>query len=459
MSWSFAVPDWRERLSERRSLVPELPLWRDQADKAVAAFNRLRLADVPKNPAMETACGDWFRDIVAAVLGSVDPQTGARMVPELFALIGKKNSKTTNGAVLMLTALILNERPQAELLLIAPTKLIAELAFNQATGAIALDSYLMSRCHVQDHIKKITDGKTGAALQIKAFDPNVLTGCKPVAALFDELHLIGSAPEADRVIRQVRSGMISQPEAFLAFVTTQSEREPSGVFLRELKRARDVRDGKRADALLAVLYEFPEEIAKAKKDADGRYAWENPVLWPMVTPNLNRSIALPRMVSLYETAKLDGDSELLGWASQHLNIEIGLQNRVGAWNGAQYWAQNVEPGLTLETLLERCEVVTIGIDAGGSDDLFGLYVVGRLPTEESDGEEMADRRWLGWGHSWCNQKALDERKKESPRYLDFEKAGDLTIVPPGGDLLRSVADMVRRIDRTGKLAAIGLDRL
>jgi phage terminase large subunit-like protein len=456
LSWSFAVPDWRERLAERRSLVPTLPLWDDQARMAIAAFDRLRIADVPGTPRMAEAGGDWFREIVGVMLGCVDPLTRKRMVRELFLLVGKKNGKTTNGALLMLTAVLLNKRPHAEFLFVAPTMKIAELAFSQAAGAISLDPWLDGQFSVQDSLKKITHTKTRATLQIKSFDPKVLTGCRPAGALFDELHVIGAAPEADRVIRQVRSGMITQSEGFLIFITTQSEREPSGVFLSELKRARAVRDGERADSLLPVLYEFPPEIGKAKKDEEGRYPWEDTSLWSMVTPSLGQQVPLAALVETYESARLDGEPQLLGWASQHLNVEIGLLNRVGAWNGAQYWEGSADKEITLDALLERCDVVTIGIDCGSSDDILSLYVIGRLPAD--GGEEMSGRKWIGWGHSWCNQKALDARKRENSRYRDFESCGDLTIVKHDNDLLHDVAEMVRRIDASGKLALIGVDK-
>ena len=47
------------------------------------------------------------------MFGSVDPVTRERMIRELFALVPKKNSKTTDGALLMVTALLLNQRPRA----------------------------------------------------------------------------------------------------------------------------------------------------------------------------------------------------------------------------------------------------------------------------------------------------------------------------------------------------------
>ena len=62
--WSFACPDWQERLRDGRSLVPDLPIDDIEGERAVNVFNRLRLPDVPGQPPMSEAAGDWFRDIV-----------------------------------------------------------------------------------------------------------------------------------------------------------------------------------------------------------------------------------------------------------------------------------------------------------------------------------------------------------------------------------------------------------
>ena len=80
--WSFACPDWFERLQQGRSLVPDLPLDRAEAERAVAIFNLLRLPDVHGQPAMAEAAGEWFRDIIRAIFGSLDPATGRRRVAD-----------------------------------------------------------------------------------------------------------------------------------------------------------------------------------------------------------------------------------------------------------------------------------------------------------------------------------------------------------------------------------------
>jgi phage terminase large subunit-like protein len=326
MAWSLACPDWQDRIQDPDgSLVPELPLDEDRAAKAVRYFDKLRLPDVAGQPYLADAAGDWFRDIVRALHGSVDKKTGKRNIREVFLLVPKKNSKTTGGAALMLTSLLLNETPNAEFLLIAPTQPITEIAFNQVAGMIEADPDLGKRLHIQYHIKKITFLATGATLQVKSFDPKVLTGVKPAGVLVDELHVVSGNANADRVIGQLRGGLISQKEGFLVFITTQSERPPAGVFKAELDKARDIRDGKRGGAMLPVLYEFPNEIAK---DED---QWSDPSHWWMVTPNRDRSITIDRLQEEFQTAKDTGEEEFRRWASQHLNIEIGMGLRSNNW--------------------------------------------------------------------------------------------------------------------------------
>jgi phage terminase large subunit-like protein len=85
------------------------------------------LPDVTGKPLLKDAAGDWFRDVVRALHGSI--VDGERMVREPFLLTPKKSSKTSYGAALMLTSMLINERPNAEFLLIAPTQPIAEIAF------------------------------------------------------------------------------------------------------------------------------------------------------------------------------------------------------------------------------------------------------------------------------------------------------------------------------------------
>jgi phage terminase large subunit-like protein len=410
----------------------------------VAVFNKLRLADVPSTPALADACGQWFREIVMALFGSCDPVTMERIVRELFILVPKKSSKTSYGALLMLTALLLNRRPNAEFFFVAPVHDTAEIAFSAAAGAIALDAVLSKKLHVREHLKKIVHRETGAELAIMTFDPAVLTGQKVSGGvLIDELHVVAKMNKAASAIRQLRGGMLPFPEAFMAFITTQSEEAPSGVFKAELQKARAIRDGAREGVMLPVMYEFGQ---KTQKDAA---FWRNPKNWHMVTPNAGRSISIERLVEEFDTAQATSEEELRSWASQHLNVEIGLALHSDRWAGADFWEAQARPAFTLDELLARCEVVDVGIDGGGLDDMLGLAVVGR---DKLTGE------WVVWTHAWLCPIALDRRKSESGRYQDFARDGDLTIVDHVGEDVEEIAGIVGHVEKSGKLDMVGVDQ-
>lgn len=445
--WNLSCPDWEQRLREGRTLVPELPLFREPADRAVNVLNKLKLFDVTGTPTMGEAGGEWFRDVVRALFGSYDKEQQQRYIREIFLLVPKKNNKTTGGALLMLTALLLNERPNAPFLLTAPVQKTANDAFNAIAGAIMLDPVLEKKLHIKDSVKTIVHRESKAKLEIMTFDPDIITGKKVVGALIDENHVLGKSAKSNRAMVQLRGGMQPFPEAFLVNITTQSDEEPAGVFKSDLEKARDVRDGKKQAAVLPILYEFPMSIQKDKEKP-----WLNPELWPMVTPNNGLSIDMERLKTSFEEEKDKSDIDLRIWASQHLNIQIGLSLHANRWAGADYWEAQSRPELMdLAEFLKRVEVVTAGIDGGGLDDLLGLALIGR---------EKGTRRWLLWNHGWAHQIVLQRRKEVASRLLDFENEGTLTIVEQPGQDVEEVADILDQVKDAGLFPekyAIGVD--
>lgn len=446
--WDLSCPDWERRLEEGRSLVPALPLDRERANRAVGVFKKLRIPDVPGTPTMAEAAGEWIFEIVAAIFGAFDVATSVRMIRGLFVMVPKKNAKTTYGAAITLTAAILNDRPRAELLMTAPSIEIADKAFSQARGMIELDDegYLPKRFHVRDHIKTILDRRTKSNTKIKTFDKKIVTGAVPSFALIDEVHLLGGDPNAEAVIGQLKGGMVSVPGAFWAMITTQSFKEPAGVFKSELKIARAIRDGRAPGIdILPVLYEFSERQQKAKD------FWENPANWARLQPNIRRSVWVETLAKDFAAQKLKDEGAQKTWASQHLNIEIGLALHDDRWAGALHWEGAAERTLDLPSLLDRSEVVTMGGDGGGLDDLLGLAVLGR---------EKVTRRWLLWTCAWCYEAVLDLRQEIAPRLRDFDQAGELRIVDRLGDDLEDVKAIAEEVVASGKLAgksSVGVD--
>nr|WP_280819042.1 terminase large subunit [Tianweitania sediminis] len=428
--------------------MPEVPLNREKAAKALAFFNRLRLPDVPGTPTLAEACGDWFRDILCAFLASEDPETRQRLVWELLCMVPKKNSKTTYVAALGLTALYLEEAPNRQMLIVAPSQNISERCFDQAQGMIRLDDRLNKIFKVQDHLKCISRRKTGTELNVKTFDTSIVTGEIPILTIIDELHELGKKPKAAAVMQQIRGGGITKQRGQVLMITTQSDEAPTGIWETELKKARAIRVGKggAAPIMLPVLYEFPVE-----QQLDAAY-WRDARHWKSILPNLDRSIDSQALIDDYENnGKVNKEAEQI-WASQHLNIEIGVGLGGDGWSGAPHWMSCVDSSLKgLDELLARSEVCTIGIDWGGADDLAALYVIGR---------EKKTKRWLGWGKAWARRTVFEQRKGIASRLRQFEQDGDLIIAANGEEQAMSAAAICRRVADSGLLpeqAGIGLD--
>lgn len=442
----FACRDWWERIQAGQTPMVDVPLNQERASKALAFFNRLRLPDVPGTPPLDEACGDWFRDILCAFLASEDSKTKQRLVWELLCMVPKKNSKTTYVAALGLTALFMEDAPNRQMLIVAPSQNISERCFDQAQGMIRLDERLRAIFVVQDHLKCITRRKTGTQLDVKSFDTSIVTGEIPVLTIIDEVHELGKKSKAAAVMQQIRGGGITRQGGQVLMITTQSDEPPAGIWKTELLKARKIRDGQGGSSpiMLPVLYEFPQELQRDEA------FWRDQRHWEYLLPNRGRSIDMDRLVADYENnGRATPQAEQI-WASQHLNIEIGVGIGDDGWRGADYWESRADPTLTLDALIERSEVAVVGGDGGGLDDLFGVCVIGR---------EKVTRRWLVWCHAFAHPKVLEIRKEIASQLLDFEAEGSLTFGEVS-DQVAAIARIAARLRDEGLLPeknAVGFD--
>lgn len=448
-TWTTSCPDWKRRIVAGESLVPCGPIFPDQALEGLEIFNQLVAVDVTGSPTFGEISRKWILDLVAAIFGAYDAQTGRRMIREIFLLISKKNGKSTDLAGIILTALLLNWRESGEMGILAPTIEVANNAWKPARDAIRADEELSDLLQVQDHIRTITHRSTNATLQVVAADSEAVAGKKWIVTLVDELWLFGKRPNANKMLLEATGGMASRPEGFVMYCSTQSDEPPAGVFKSKLQYARDVRDGKIDDPeFLPVIYEFPDAMIESKD-----YMKEEN--WYITNPNMGASVD-PSFIrrKIKEAEYGTGDDTLQAVLAKHLNIEIGMNLRSDRWAGADHWQSRADPGLEkLETLLDRSEVVIAGVDGGGLDDLLGLAVIGR---------ERDTGRWLHWGRAWAHPSVLERRKEIAPRLQDFAKEGDLVLVKHIGEDVRDMAETLAMIHQRGlfpEKAGIGMDQI
>jgi phage terminase large subunit-like protein len=432
--WTTACPDWERRIVEGRSLIPFAPLFPDEAAVGLEYFKRHRIVDAPGSPTIGESSRPWLLDFAAALFGAYDAATGRRLIREFLLLISKKNSKSTTAAGIMLTVLELNWRLSAEYYILAPTLEIANNSFFPARDMIKADDELSEILHVQEHIKTISHRGTRAFLKVVAADAETVSGKKTAGILIDELWLFGKRVNAANMLREATGGLVSRPEGFVIWASTQSDEPPAGVYKEKLSYFRKVRDGKIVDKRsLPVIYEFPRAMVKSK-------TYLNAENFHVTNPNLGLSVDAEWLADELRKAQHADDpaAGLNLFLAKHLNVEIGQNLRTDRWAGADSWEAAADPTLTLETLLARCEVVVAGIDGGGLDDLLSLTVIGR---------ERLTRRWLAWGRSFVHIKGLLRRKASAAQLIDFAKAGDLVVVDGEGALeWHRLAAIVERDD-------------
>lgn len=439
--WKTSCLDWQRRVLSGESLITFPPLFPAEAESALSVFKELRLVDVLNRPTFGEVGRAWVLDFVGSVFGAYDPDEGRRLITEFFLLISKKNSKSTTAAGIMMTALIRNWRDSAEFLILAPTVEIANNSFYPARDMVKADQELSDLLHVQEHYRQITHRGNGAVLKVVAADNETVGGKKATGVLIDELWLFGKKPGAENMLREACGGLASRPEGFTIFLSTQSDEAPAGVFKQKLDYARGVRDGRIDDnRFLPVIYEFPPDILKEKQHLDPKYFF-------VTNPNLGASVDEQFIIREFKKAEEGGDESMQGFLAKHLNVEMGLSLKSKRWPGADFW-EAAAGTVSLELIFEKCEVITIGIDGGGLDDLLGLAVLGRI-IESQD--------WLLWTRAWAHKIALERRKSEAPKYHDFAKDGDLIIVDEIGQDVKQVGDIVERCENSGLLDRIGVD--
>lgn len=440
--WTTACPDWEERIVAKQSLMPCEPLFPQVADVAERIFKELILVDVMDSPKMGDVTLPWVIEFVRAIFGAYDPNTKRRLIREFFLLISKKNTKSTIAAGVMLVALLLNDRLSAELIILAPTKEVADNSFNPIRDFIRADEELSAMINISEHTKTVTHLGTGATLKVIAAESNAAAGKKASIILIDEVWLFGKRANAESMFREAKGGLTSRPEGCVIYLSTMSDEVPCGVFKQLLDYARDVRDGIKEDkSFLPLIYEFPKHLVEAGEHL-------KPENFYITNPNLGASVDHEYLISEFNKVKDAGDESLRDFLAKHLNIEIGMNLRANRWAGAEFWNKQKHV-FGLDQLIEQSDVITIGIDGGGLDDLLGSAVLGRLKKDP--------RVWWLWNHAWANKVALERRKENIPKYQDFEKEGSLTVVEKVGEDIDQLALIAKQVYDSGKLDKIGLD--
>lgn len=440
--WSTSCVDWERRVVASESLISFDPLFPDQADLAMRFFNELRIVDALGSPTMGEAARPWMTDFARAIFGAYNPKTGRRLINEFLLLVSKKNGKSTLCAAIMLTALLMNWRKSGEFIVLAPTKEVADNSFEPMRDMVRADDDLSAMLHVQAHLRKITHLGTNATIKVVAADSDTVSGKKAIGVFVDELHEFGKRAKASNMLLEATGGLASRPEGFVIYASTQSELPPAGVFRQKLQYARKVRDGTVNDRkFLPLIYEFPQQMLDEKAYLDLQNAY-------VTNPNWGLSVDVERISQIHAEYLEEGEGKYLEFAAKHLNVQISTSLANDRWAGADYWEGQGDQKIGLSYLIAECEVLCVGIDGGGLDDLLGLCVLGR---------HKDTKEWLAWCRAWAHPSVLERRKEIAPRLRDFAADGDLVLVESIGEDVDELAQIVAEVNDSKLLDKVGAD--
>jgi phage terminase large subunit-like protein len=395
----------------------------------------------PVPPRLDQVCRQWGLDIAEVIFGAYDAETGEQRIREVLLKVPKKNWKSGWAAAVMLTLSIRNWRSSNQGAIIAPTKDTADNCFDVMRDAIRADPDLEKLFHIQTNLRTIRHRVTGMTCRVYAADTDTISGKKWAFVIFEELWLLAQRKGAKDMIVEATGGQASRLEGIVISITTESDEDPIGIYKEKLDYARAVRDGEIiAPHFLPILYEWPEDMLKAK-------AYMEPDNWPLVNPNWGASVDPVDFHNKFDQAKDAGGDSLALFLAKRLNVPPS-ENRGGSWAGARFWSNQGTAGLNLDQVLARSEVVTIGIDGGGLDDLLGLSVLGR---------EFKTGNWLHWGHAWAHPIVLERHEQEAERFQDYDAAGHMTIVDKIGQDIEEVVAIVKKCEDAGLLDRVGVD--
>lgn len=436
--------------------MPCGPIFPDQARIGLEVFNSLRAVGVP-NPDNELGedgrqvpptygqiCRPWITEIAEVIHGAYDVETGERLIREALIKVPKKNWKSGVVAGLALSLMVLNWRQSNEAAVIAPTKETADNVFKPMRDAIAADPELEALFHIQPNIRTITHRVTGISCRVYAADTDTVAGKVWAFVFFEELWLLAQRKGAADLFIEATGGQASRPEGVVISITTESDDESVGVYAEKLEFARKVRDGEIvAPHFLPLLYEWPEDMLKAK-------AYLKPDNFPLVNPNWGASVDVADFHRKYDEAMVAGGETKKLFLAKRLNVPPS-ENIGGSWAGASVWGRQGDPKVTLDFILDRCEVCTVGIDGGGLDDLFGLFVLGR---------DRETRRLYGWAKAWAHRIVLERRKSIAEQLETFDKQGALKLVDSMKEATYEAAALVLKVRDAGLLpeeGGVGID--
>jgi phage terminase large subunit-like protein len=367
-------------------------------------------------------------------------EDGTPIFDNVLLLVAKKQGKSEMIGKLLPAQAIHQPTPRGHMVCIAATDKQAGLVYDSMASACEADPVLSSRFNVRRYKADIQDTKTHALLRTAAPEAKSLVGIQCFAFCVDELHVLGGMPKAGSLVRQLESGTKIFNRGKGWYISTAPIGISAGIYQSMYARAKRILSGEEPHGgLLPVIFEMPEETWD---DLDSHVD----KFW-MANPSMGSTLTEEWLLSEYHQAKADPDSSRLrDFLSQHLNIPAAETMGIDRWIPPALWDSLTDRTINLEWILQNTDWIYCGIDAGLKDDATALVVMG-----------VRDDKHFVWSRQWLHRDAYDLRRTQA-EYDEYIEDGELRIVDHVGEDLADLFELVVKIQKSGKLASVGVDQ-
>lgn len=360
----------------------------------------------------------WERALISNLFGWRERASGARRYRKCLLFVPRKNGKSSLAAGIILSVMVMDNEPGAEIIGGAGSAEQATFIFDHVVGFIRQEPRLAERLQVYKTAVTYETPPHLASYKRVSSDGGLQHGANVHLGVVDELHV----QRSDELVEALESGIGGRRQPLLLYVTTAGvEREQ--VCREKYDYFRGVRDGTIDDpAALPVIYEAPP-------DAD----WTSEQTWRAANPNIGVSVSVEFLREQCAEARSIARKEN-SFRRLHLNQWVEQHTR---WIAMEHW--DACDGDVHWTELRdelRGRVAYGGVDLASTSDTTAVTLV-FPPAEASAAQGAADDSGGGIWHvlrwTWVPERTVHERAlrhtaADAP-YHQWARSGSITVTP------------------------------
>lgn len=305
---------------------------------------------------------DWQCFVLAVPFGWVRKSDNLRRFRELFALIPRKNSKSTLGAVIGLYMLVADDEPGAEVYAGATTEKQALEVFRPAWLMTDRNSDFSAHFGLQlggSFKNPLTIFSPTSASRFERLIGKPGDGASPSCAIIDEYHEHPTSELYDTM--DTGRGARTQPMKVIISTAGTDTSVPCFDLYLEAKK---ILDGTRdRDTSFVVIYEIDKEDD-----------WTDFGVWRKANPNIGVSVFEDFLREQYQVALQDpGKQNII--LCKHLNR---WSNAGEAWMNMVKWDECCDRSLSMEDFAQY--PCWVALDLASKIDICSMVVLFRTPS-------------------------------------------------------------------------------